>query len=61
MVQGDQSAGRADHGLGIVAAQTEAWVARRLRSAGVQADEDAVRYLAERVEGNLLGGSAGNQ
>ncbi|MEZ5478878.1 MAG: DNA polymerase III subunit delta [Thiolinea sp.] len=38
----------------LSAAQTEAWVARRLRSAGVQADEDAVRYLAERVEGNLL-------
>ncbi len=35
-------------------AQTLAWVARRMRSAGLQPDNDAVRYLTERVEGNLL-------
>lgn len=35
-------------------AQTLAWVARRMRSAGLQASDDAVRYLTERVEGNLL-------
>ncbi len=35
-------------------AQTLAWVARRMRSAGLQASDDAVRYLTERIEGNLL-------
>ncbi|PIE00858.1 MAG: DNA polymerase III subunit delta [Thiothrix nivea] len=35
-------------------AQTQAWVARRMRNAGLQADNEAVRYLTERVEGNLL-------
>lgn len=35
-------------------AQTLAWVARRMRSAGLQPDNDAVRYLTGRVEGNLL-------
>ncbi|CAA6811259.1 MAG: DNA polymerase III delta subunit (EC, partial [uncultured Thiotrichaceae bacterium] len=35
-------------------AQTQAWVARRMRSAGLKPDEQAVRYLTERVEGNLL-------
>lgn len=35
-------------------AQTMAWVARRMRAAGLQPSDDAVRYLTERVEGNLL-------
>lgn len=35
-------------------AQTLAWVARRMKAAGLQPDNDAVRYLTERVEGNLL-------
>ena len=35
-------------------AQTLAWVARRMRAAGLQASDDAVRYLTERIEGNLL-------
>lgn len=35
-------------------AQTSAWVARRMREVGLQPDNDAVRYLTERVEGNLL-------
>jgi DNA polymerase-3 subunit delta len=35
-------------------AQTQAWVARRMRSTGLQPDDQAVRYLTERVEGNLL-------
>ena len=35
-------------------AQTLAWVARRMREVGLQPDNDAVRYLTERVEGNLL-------
>jgi len=35
-------------------AQTLAWVARRMRTAGLQPSDDAVRYLTERVEGNLL-------
>jgi DNA polymerase-3 subunit delta len=35
-------------------AQTLAWVARRMRAAGLQPTDDAVRYLTERVEGNLL-------
>ncbi len=30
------------------------WIARRLRSRGVEAAQDAVELLAERVEGNLL-------
>ena len=30
------------------------WIVARLRAAGVQADADAVRLLAERTEGNLL-------
>lgn len=30
------------------------WIERRLRSKGLHADADAVRELAERVEGNLL-------
>lgn len=35
-------------------AQTLAWVARRMRAVGLQPDNEAVRYLTERVEGNLL-------
>jgi DNA polymerase-3 subunit delta len=35
-------------------AQTIAWVAKRMRNAGLQASDDAIRYLAERIEGNLL-------
>ena len=35
-------------------AQTMAWVAKRMRTAGLQASDDAIRYLAERIEGNLL-------
>ncbi len=35
-------------------AQTQAWIARRMRNAGLQPDNEAVRYLTERVEGNLL-------
>jgi len=38
----------------LSAAQTQAWVAARMRAAGLQADEAALRYLAERIEGNLL-------
>lgn len=30
------------------------WIARRLRTRGLQADDDAARVLADRVEGNLL-------
>lgn len=35
-------------------AQTLAWVAQRMRAAGLRPDDAAVRYLTERVEGNLL-------
>lgn len=35
-------------------AQTQAWVARRMRDTGLKPDDQAVRYLTERVEGNLL-------
>ncbi len=38
----------------LSAAQTQSWVGRRMRAAGLQPDAEAVRYLAERVEGNLL-------
>lgn len=34
--------------------QTVAWIAKRMRTAGLKPNEEAVRYLAERVEGNLL-------
>jgi len=34
--------------------QTMAWVAKRLRSAGMRPTPEAVRLLTERVEGNLL-------
>jgi DNA polymerase-3 subunit delta len=35
-------------------AQTIAWVAKRMRRAGLSASDEAIRYLAERIEGNLL-------
>ena len=35
-------------------AQTMGWVAKRLRQHGLQPSQDAVRFLTERVEGNLL-------
>ncbi len=38
-------------------AQTVAWVAKRMREAGLRPEEAAVRFLAERVEGNLLAAS----
>ncbi len=38
----------------LSAAQTQSWVGQRMRAAGLQPDTEAVRYLAERVEGNLL-------
>jgi DNA polymerase III subunit delta len=34
--------------------ETAGWIARRLRAHGLVPDEQAVRLLAERVEGNLL-------
>ena len=38
----------------LAPAQTIAWVAKRMRNAGLHASDDAIRYLAERIEGNLL-------
>ncbi len=38
----------------IERAALPAWIARRLAKQGLQADPDALDYLAERVEGNLL-------
>jgi DNA polymerase-3 subunit delta len=38
-------------------AQTLAWVAKRMRQAGLQASQEVVRLLSERVEGNLLAAS----
>jgi DNA polymerase III subunit delta len=38
----------------LALAETAGWIARRLRARGLQPDEQAVRLLAERVEGNLL-------
>lgn len=35
-------------------AQLPRWIEQRLRSAGLRADSEAVRLLAERVQGNLL-------
>ena len=38
----------------LSSAQTIAWVAKRMRAAGLSASDEAIRYLAERIEGNLL-------
>src|SRR5690606_20349231 len=38
----------------LSAAQLPQWMGQRLRAHGLQADEEALRLLAERVEGNLL-------
>jgi DNA polymerase III subunit delta len=38
----------------LTLAETAGWIARRLRSRGLQPDDQAVRLLAERVEGNLM-------
>ncbi len=34
--------------------QTRAWVARRMQAAGLKPTDEAIYYLTERVEGNLL-------
>ena len=38
----------------VEAAQLPAWIERRMRTRGMQAEADALTLLAERVEGNLL-------
>ena len=38
----------------LSAPQTMAWIAKKMREHGMRADQDAVRLLTERVEGNLL-------
>lgn len=38
----------------LKAEELPAWIGARLRAAGVQADPDGLRLLAERTEGNLL-------
>jgi len=38
----------------VEVAQLPAWIDRRMRAHGMQADRDALQLLAERVEGNLL-------
>lgn len=38
----------------LSAPQTQAWVAARMKAAQLKPDNAAVRFLAERVEGNLL-------
>ncbi|HHI93517.1 MAG TPA: DNA polymerase III subunit delta [Gammaproteobacteria bacterium] len=38
----------------VEAAEMPRWLEQRLRSRGLQPDRDAVRIIAERVEGNLL-------
>ncbi|OOG25883.1 DNA polymerase III subunit delta [Thioalkalivibrio denitrificans] len=38
----------------LTLSETVGWIARRLRTRGLQPDEGAVRLLADRVEGNLL-------
>lgn len=38
----------------LKAAELPVWIAGRLRAAGLDADPDALRLLAERTEGNLL-------
>ncbi len=38
----------------VDARQLSGWLAARLRAAGMSCDRDALQYLADRVEGNLL-------
>ena len=38
----------------IKATEIIGWIAQRLASKGLQADKDAVRLIAQRVEGNML-------
>lgn len=38
----------------LSAAQTVAWVAKRMQQAGLNVEQEAVRYLSDRIEGNLL-------
>ena len=38
----------------VSAQQLPRWLARRLKGSGLQAEPDALAYLSERVEGNLL-------
>lgn len=49
-----ESAGAAVYAAPITLERWPAWVAQRLRAAGVDADQEAVQLLAERTEGNAL-------
>ncbi len=49
-----ESAGASLYFEPLKAAELPAWIAGRLRAAGLDADPDALRLLAERTEGNLL-------
>lgn len=48
------SAGVSVYCWGVKSEEFPAWIEGRLRAAGVQADAEALRLLAERTEGNLL-------
>ena len=47
-------AGVSVYAWGIKSEEFSGWIEARLRAAGVQAEPEAVRLLAERTEGNLL-------
>ena len=49
-----EDAGASVYALPVNSDELPAWIAARLKSAGVVADAEAVRELAERTEGNLL-------
>lgn len=49
-----ESAGAAVYAEPLKAAELPGWIESRLRAAGLSADPDAIRLLAERTEGNLL-------
>jgi DNA polymerase-3 subunit delta len=53
-VQGLDKAGVCVTVWPVEAAQLPAWIERRMRARGMQAQPDALALLAERVEGNLL-------
>ncbi|WP_020560882.1 DNA polymerase III subunit delta [Thiofilum flexile] len=38
----------------LTPAKTQAWIAKRAQQAGLKASTEALRYLSERMEGNLL-------
>lgn len=53
-VEAIDQAGMVVEAAAIARAQLPAWIARRLKAHGIDAARDALDFLADRVEGNLL-------